>query len=101
MAVGFVAVHYPHPDHHDDFVRRVERAVEVMLQTPGCLAADGWVTPTGDAVISIGKWESPEAQAASVAMAEAADVDFVYDEREVRPRMILRLVSPPAAAGAG
>ncbi|MEV6911702.1 antibiotic biosynthesis monooxygenase [Amycolatopsis sp. NPDC051071] len=87
MSVGFVAMHYPHADHHDAFVARVRR------DTPGCLSAECWVTAAGDAVVSIARWESEAAQAASMQALGSADVDVAYDEREVRPREITALVS--------
>jgi len=94
MTVGFVAVHYPDAAHRDDFISRVQHAAEVLRSTPGCLAADCWIAVTGDAVVSTAQWESEEAQTCSFAIAKAAGVDFDYDEREIRPREILRLVSP-------
>ena len=94
MKVGFVAIHYPHSAYREDFILRVQRAAEVMRPTPGCLSADCWVTIAGDAVVSTAQWDSKDAQASSFATARAAGVDFDYDERESRPREILRLVSP-------
>jgi len=94
MKVGFVAIHYPHAAHYDEFVARVQRAAEVMRPTPGCLSAHCWVTPTGEAVISIAEWESEAAQVSSLATAKAAGVDFDYDEREARPRELLPLREP-------
>ena len=91
--IGMVAVHYPHIAHREEFIARVQRAVDVMRPTQGCLSAECWLTVTGDAVVSIGRWESDDAQAASFATARAAGVDFSYDEREARPREIFRLVS--------
>ena len=93
MKVGFVAIHYPHISHREEFIARVQRAVEVIRLTPGCLSADCWVTVAGDAVVSTGQWESEDARASSFATAKAAGVDFDYDERKSRPREILRLVS--------
>ncbi len=93
MKVGFIGIHYPHIPHREEFISRVQRAVEVMRPTPGCLSADCWVTVAGDAVVSTGQWESEEALASSFATAKAAGVDFDYDQRESRPRDILRLVS--------
>ncbi|WP_037312402.1 antibiotic biosynthesis monooxygenase [Amycolatopsis orientalis] len=93
MTVGFVATHYPHPDHHDAFVSRVHRVAEALRSTPGCLSAECWVTAAGDAVVSIARWESEAAQAASMQALGSADVDVAFDEREVRPREIVQLVS--------
>jgi quinol monooxygenase YgiN len=93
MTVGFVGIHYPHASHYAEFVSRVQRVAEVMRSTPGCLAADCWVTATGEAVVSIVQWESEAAQASSLATVMAADVDVDFDEREARPREIIQLVS--------
>ncbi|WP_409491436.1 antibiotic biosynthesis monooxygenase [Amycolatopsis sp. cmx-11-12] len=93
MTVGFVATHYPHPDHHDDFVSRVQRVADALRATPGCLAAECWVTAAGDAVVSIVRWESETAQADSMRALGSADVDVAFDDREVRPREIVQLVS--------
>lgn len=93
MKVGFIGIHYPHIPHREEFISRVQRAVEVMRPTPGCLSADCWVTAAGDAVVSTAQWESEEALASSFATAKAAGVDFDYDERESRAREILRLMS--------
>jgi heme-degrading monooxygenase HmoA len=94
MAIGFVAIHYPHASHRQDFISRVQHAAAVLRSTPGCLGADCWVAVEGETVVSTAQWESEEAQASSFAAAQAAGVDFAYDEREERPREILRLVSP-------
>ena len=94
MKVGIVAIHYPRVRDREEFIARVGRAVDVMRLTPGCLSVDLWATATGDAVASTGQWESETALAASFATARAAGVDFAYDERESRPRQILRLVAP-------
>ncbi|OXM54248.1 antibiotic biosynthesis monooxygenase [Amycolatopsis alba] len=93
MTVGFVATHYPHADHHSEFVSRVQRVADVLRSTPGCLGAECWVTADGDAVVSIVHWESESAQAASMQALGTADVDVAFDDREVRPREIVQLVS--------
>ncbi|MEV7548081.1 antibiotic biosynthesis monooxygenase [Amycolatopsis sp. NPDC089917] len=93
MTVGFVATHYPHADHRDEFVARVQRVAGVLRSTPGCLAAECWVTADGGAVVSIARWESAAAQSASMQALVSADVDVTFDDREVRPREIVQLVS--------
>jgi quinol monooxygenase YgiN len=94
MKVGLVAFHYPRREHHDDMLRRVGQAAEFIARTPGCLAADCWITEEPEAIVSTGQWESEEALTASFAAARAAGIDFRYDEREVRPRDIFRLAIP-------
>ncbi|MGH3721226.1 MAG: antibiotic biosynthesis monooxygenase family protein [Pseudonocardiaceae bacterium] len=92
MTVGLVALHYPQPTYFEDFIARVQNAVEAIRQTPGCLAVECWITSDGDAVVSTGRWESEEALTASFATAKNAGVDFTYDERELRPRQVFTLL---------
>ncbi|MEU8782496.1 antibiotic biosynthesis monooxygenase [Streptomyces sp. NPDC048637] len=91
MKVGMVASHYPHAAYRAEFISRVHQVREVFLRTPGCLSADCWEST--DAVISIVQWESEEAFATSFAVVEAAGLDLAYDERESRPREIVRLTA--------
>jgi quinol monooxygenase YgiN len=91
MTVGFVGIHYPQSAHFEDFVGRVQQAVEVLRAAPGCLSVACWVTAEGDAVVSTAQFESDEALAASFAAAGEAGVDFAYDERERAPRQVLTL----------
>ncbi|MEV0372940.1 antibiotic biosynthesis monooxygenase [Streptomyces sp. NPDC050636] len=93
MKVGMVASHYPHAVYREEFISRVHRVAEEFRRTPGCLSADCWVPVDGDAVISIVQWESEEAFAASFAAVEAAGLDLAYDERESRPREMVRLMA--------
>ncbi|MEV0586693.1 antibiotic biosynthesis monooxygenase [Nonomuraea sp. NPDC050310] len=93
MKVGMIAHHYPHPDHRDAFVARVQDVAAFFRARPGCLSAECWLTD--DAVVSIVRWESDAAFAASFAsVGEATGLDVAYDDREVRPREIIRLVEP-------
>ncbi|MFH9421337.1 antibiotic biosynthesis monooxygenase [Streptomyces sp. NPDC017529] len=94
MKVGMVAHHYPHAAHREEFVARVHRVAEEFRRSPGCLSADCWLAPDGDAVVSVVQWESEDAQAASLAAVQAAGLDTGYDEREARPREVVRLVAP-------
>ncbi|ACZ91699.1 antibiotic biosynthesis monooxygenase family protein [Streptosporangium roseum] len=91
MKVGMIAHHYPHASHRKEFVARVHQVAEVFRSTPGCLSAECW--QTDDAVTSIVQWESEEAFAASLVAVQAAGLDLAYDEREVRPREIIRLTA--------
>lgn len=93
MTVGFVAFHYPEPEHFEDFVVRVRKVRDVLRSARGCLSVDCWVTTDGDAVVSTGQWESDEAFAGSFAALGQADVDVAFDERERRPRQIFKLSS--------
>jgi quinol monooxygenase YgiN len=55
MKVGMVAIHYPRLGDRQEFIARVQRAVDVMRPTPGCLSVDFWVTAAGDEVVSTGQ----------------------------------------------
>ena len=85
-----VAIHYPWDAHREEFVSRVQHAAQVMGAAPGCLSADCWLTAAG-AVVSTAQWETAEAMKASFRAAEAAGVDFTFDDREARPREIHHL----------
>jgi hypothetical protein len=74
-------------------ILRVQRAAEVMAATPGCLAADCWVSDDHQAVVTTGQWESEHALMTGFAAVRTAGVDFDYDERESRPRQVFKLVS--------
>jgi quinol monooxygenase YgiN len=91
--IGLVAFHYPRREHWDEMISRVRQAADVMAATPGCLAADCWVSEGGGAVVTTGQWESEEAMAAGFAAVQTAGVDFGYDERETRPREVFKLIS--------
>lgn len=93
MKIGMVAVHYPKDQYRQEFVGRVNAAAAAVGKAPGCLAADCWVTEDG-AVVSTAQWESEAAMRESFAAAEKAGVDFTFDDREDRPRNIMRLISP-------
>ncbi|MGV9819355.1 hypothetical protein [Nocardia xishanensis] len=64
-----------------------------MRATPGCLSATYWADEAGDAVVSTVEWASDEAVAATYAAIETGDVDIAFDDRERRPREIIRLRS--------
>lgn len=93
MKIGMVAVHYPKDEYRLEFVARVTAAADAVGAASGCLAADCWVTEEG-AVVSTAQWVDESAMWDSFAAAEKAGVDFTYDDREARPREIMRLTSP-------
>lgn len=56
-----------------------------MAATPGCLAAECWLSEDHQAVVTVGQWESEQAMMAGFAAVRTTGVDFDYDERESRP----------------
>ncbi|AEW98691.1 antibiotic biosynthesis monooxygenase [Streptantibioticus cattleyicolor] len=93
MTVGFVAFHYPGPEHFEEFVGRVRTACEFVRTRPACLTAECWVTADGEAVVTTGRFESAEALKAAFAAARDSGVITERDEREHRPREFFTLLS--------
>jgi quinol monooxygenase YgiN len=89
MKVGLVAVHYPRDAYRDELIDVFKRAAQVMRQTPGCLGTECWVNSADGSIVTTGRWESDEALDASFA---AAGASIAQDERESRPRDIVKLV---------
>jgi hypothetical protein len=94
MAFGLVAFHYPRREHRDELVERMEAAAEVMRTVEGCLDASVWTVRESDALVSTGTFVSEEAWTRAVRAVLEAEVDFDYDERELRPRAVHFLVQP-------
>ncbi|WP_026413944.1 antibiotic biosynthesis monooxygenase family protein [Actinomadura oligospora] len=94
MSLGFVAFHYPAPEYVEEFVGRTRQVRGVLASQPGFVRAETWVTPEGDAVVTTGEFESPEAfQGAFAAVAGELGEAVAFDEREVRPRQVHTLLS--------
>lgn len=91
--MGLAALHYPRPKHWDEMISRVHRAAEVMAATPGCPGTDCWVSDDRRAVVTTGQREPEQALMAGFAVVRAAGIDFDYDERESRPRQVVKLTS--------
>ena len=89
MKVGLVAVHYPRDVYRDELIDLFKHAAEVMRQTPGCLGTECWVNTADGSIVTTGRWESDEALNASFA---AAGASTAQDERESRPRDIVKLI---------
>lgn len=89
-----IALHYPKPEHRNEMVRRLRRANELVLESPGCHGSEIWFSD--DAVVSIGAWETQAMSQKSFDSLKAAGVDWEFDERESRPRVVYALVDRPA-----
>ncbi|MFI6602436.1 antibiotic biosynthesis monooxygenase [Nonomuraea sp. NPDC050536] len=93
MTVGFVAFHYPTPEHFEEFVGRTHQVADFLQSKPGCLSAECWATTDGGAVVTTGRFESQDTfQAAFAAAVELGPV-VGFDEREHRPREVYTLLS--------
>ncbi|MEV5481432.1 MULTISPECIES: antibiotic biosynthesis monooxygenase [Streptomyces] len=94
MSFGFVAFHYPAPEHVEEFVRNCHQVAEATRRQPGFLSVGVWVTPDGGAVVTTGAFESEEAfsAAAEVGREMGATPEGLSD-LEVRPREVHFLVS--------
>ncbi|MFR9774360.1 antibiotic biosynthesis monooxygenase [Nocardia sp. SC052] len=92
MTIGFVGTHYPKPEYFNEFVDRVHRVAAVLESTAGCLSVACWISDTGDAVVSTALFESDEALNESFSAVLAADVDVNFDDRELKPRSVLKLL---------
>ncbi|MBP8534377.1 antibiotic biosynthesis monooxygenase [Streptomyces sp. MK37H] len=91
---GFVAFHYPAPEHREAFVAECHEVTEAMRQQPGFLSAGVWATPDGVAVVTVavvttGAFESEDAFRATAGLARemGATPDGLSD-LEVRPREV-------------
>ncbi|MFE7532518.1 antibiotic biosynthesis monooxygenase [Kitasatospora sp. NPDC057542] len=94
MPFGFVAFHYPKPEYVEEFVGRCHQVREVLAAQSGFLRAEVWVTSEGDAVVTTGEFESPQAfQAAFATVARESGAAVAFDEREVKPRQVHTLLS--------
>jgi quinol monooxygenase YgiN len=94
MAMGLVAFHYPKPEHREELLRRMRAAAEVMRTVDGCLDASVWGVRDSEAIVSTGTFVSEEGWAEAVQAVLEAQVDFDYDERELRPRDVYFLLQP-------
>ncbi|MCX5589179.1 antibiotic biosynthesis monooxygenase [Streptomyces erythrochromogenes] len=94
MSFGFVAFHYPAPEHVEEFVAECHQVAEAMRRQPGFVSVGVWVTPDGDAVVTTGAFESEEAFRATADLARemGATPDGLSD-LEIRPREVHFLVS--------
>ncbi|WP_432000041.1 putative quinol monooxygenase [Streptomyces sioyaensis] len=94
MSFGFVAFHYPAPEHLEEFVGNCHEVADATRRQPGFLSVGVWVTPDGEAVVTTGAFESEEAfsAAAEVGREMGATPEGLSD-LEVRPREVHFLVS--------
>ncbi|MDH6193624.1 quinol monooxygenase YgiN [Mycobacterium frederiksbergense] len=93
MTIGFVAFHYPRPEHFEEFVGRSHAVRETLQARPGCLSAEVWATPGSDAVVTTGQFESEQALQDAFAAARGLGAAVAFDERELNPRQIFTLIS--------
>ena len=92
MTAGFVGLHYPRPEHFEEFVERVHRVADWFRSAPGARSVEVWATTDDDAVVSIARFDSEEALRAAFTGARELS-EAVFDDRERKPRRIIPLVS--------
>jgi len=88
MTAGFIAFHYPLPEHFEEFVDRTHTVKEFLQTKPGFLSADIWATADGAAVVTSAHFESEEALGSAMAAARELDPVTAFDAREYKPREI-------------
>jgi heme-degrading monooxygenase HmoA len=94
MSFGFVAFHYPAPEHVEEFVAECHQVAEAARTQPGFLSVGVWVTPDGDAVVTTGAFESEEAfRAAADAARELDATPDGLSDLEIKPRRVHFLLS--------
>ncbi|MFJ8477993.1 antibiotic biosynthesis monooxygenase family protein [Kitasatospora sp. NPDC094011] len=94
MSFGFVAFHYPAPEHLDGFVGNCHRIADYLRAQPGFESVGVWVSSDGSAVVTNASFASEEAFQASADGAHrmGATPDGISD-LEIRPREVTFLVS--------
>jgi quinol monooxygenase YgiN len=93
MTIGFVAFHYPRPEHFEEFIGRTHKVRDTLQASPGCLSVDVWATADGDAVVTSGQFGSEEALQQALAAARGLGAVIAFDKREQKPRQIFTLIS--------
>lgn len=94
MSFGFIAFHYPAPEHVEEFVGRCHQVADVGRTQPGFPSVEVWVTPYGDAVVTTGAFESEDVFRASAdAARELGAMPGGLSDLEVKPRQVHFLLS--------
>ena len=89
MSFGFVAFHYPAPEHLDAFVADCHRVADAMRAQPGFVDVGVWVSADGEAVVTNGEFESQKdfEALADLAREMGATADGL-SELEIKPRVV-------------
>lgn len=90
---GFIAFHYPKPEHFEEFVDRTHQVRDALQASPGCLSAEIWVTSDGDAVVTNARFETPQELDQALSAGRALGDVVEFDDRERKPRQIFTLTS--------
>ena len=90
---GFIAFHYPKPEHLEEFVDRTRQVRDALQASPGCLSAEIWVTSDGDAVVTNARFETPQELQEALAAGRALGDVVAFDDRECKPRQIFSVTS--------
>ncbi|MFI7061635.1 antibiotic biosynthesis monooxygenase family protein [Kribbella sp. NPDC050124] len=93
MQSGFIAFHYPKPEHLEEFVDRTRQVRDTLQASPGCLSAEIWVTSDGDAVVTNARFATPQELQQALAAGRALGDVVAFDDRERKPRQLISLTS--------
>ena len=93
MSIGFIAYHYPRPQHFAAFVERTRVVRDTLQDQPGCRSVEIWATPDQGAVITTGTFDSEQDYQRAFGVARGLGDPVVFDDRERKPREIVTLVS--------
>lgn len=89
MSFGFIAFHYPAPEHLDEFAASCHDVADAARLQPGFESVGVWVTTNGEAIVTTGWFESEKAfqDAAAIGAEMDATPDGISD-LEVKPREV-------------
>ena len=87
-----IAIHYPKPEHVDDFLAFMARVEAGMRGAPGLLSFESWRESDGGRLVGLSRWESGEAFAA--ALPRLLGIGGRDPAWSARPDDLLRLVRP-------
>lgn len=91
MTFAFLAFHHPRPEHFEEFVERTHRVAAALRTAQGCLSTEVWATADGDAVVTMGRFDSEDAYHSAFRTLSGLGDVVSFDDRERKPRQILSL----------
>lgn len=89
MSTGFIAYHYPEPEHFADFVEGTKIVRDTFGSQPGCRTAKIWATTDNDAVITSATFDTERQYQDAFAVVQGLGGTIDFDAFERKPREIL------------